>query len=71
MSSRAWPRWCRRECAILSEVPALVDFFFVDDPPMDPDSWQKAIARDEVASSILRGRAGRLRHLRVDARRVA
>jgi len=40
--------------AILSEVPALVDFFFVDGPPIDPDSWQKAIARDEVAPSILR-----------------
>jgi len=40
--------------ATLSEVPALVDFFFLEDPPMDPDSWQKAIARDDVAPSILR-----------------
>ncbi len=39
--------------AVLSDVPALVDFFFVDDPTVDPDSWQKAIARDEVASLIL------------------
>ncbi len=35
-------------------MPALVDFFFVDDPSIDPDSWQKAIARDELAPSILR-----------------
>ncbi len=39
--------------AVLSEVPALVDFFFVDDPVVDEDSWEKAIARDEVAPSIL------------------
>ena len=39
----------------LGEVPALVDFLFLEDPPIDPDSWQKAIARDDVAASILRG----------------
>jgi glutamyl-tRNA synthetase len=39
----------------LSEVPALVDFLFLEDPPIDPDSWQKAIGRDEVAPRILRG----------------
>ena len=55
----------------LSEVPALVDFFFLEDPPIDPDSWQKAIGRDEVAPSILPRRDGRLRHLRVDPRRAA
>jgi glutamyl-tRNA synthetase len=37
----------------LSEVPALVDFLFLEDPPIDPDSWQKAIGRDEVAPLIL------------------
>jgi glutamyl-tRNA synthetase len=31
------------------EVPAMVDFLFLEDPPIDPDSWEKAIARDEVA----------------------
>jgi len=41
--------------ATLGEVPALVDFLFQKDPPIDPDSWQKAIGRDEVAPSILRG----------------
>jgi glutamyl-tRNA synthetase len=38
----------------LSEVPAMVDFLFLEDPPIDPDSWQKAIGRDEVAPLILR-----------------
>ena len=39
---------------MLGEVPAMVDFLFLEDPPIDPDSWQKAIARDEVAPLILR-----------------
>jgi glutamyl-tRNA synthetase len=38
----------------LSEVPAMVDFLFLEDPPIDPDSWQKAIGRDELAPLILR-----------------
>jgi glutamyl-tRNA synthetase len=37
----------------LSEVPAMVDFLFLEDPPVDPDSWQKSIGRDEVAPLIL------------------
>jgi len=32
----------------------MVDFLFLEDPPIDPDSWEKAIARDEVAPLILR-----------------
>ena len=52
---------------MLGEVPAMVDFLFLEDPPIDPDSWQKAIGRDEVAPVILRRRAGGLRHVRVDA----
>jgi len=39
---------------VLGEVPAMVDFLFLEDPPIDPDSWQKAIGRDEVAPLILR-----------------
>ena len=38
--------------AVLSEVPAMVDFFFVDEPPIDPDSWDKAFG-DEVGPAIL------------------
>jgi glutamyl-tRNA synthetase len=37
----------------LSEVPAMVDFLFLEDPPIDRESWEKAIGRDEVAPLIL------------------
>jgi glutamyl-tRNA synthetase len=40
--------------SMLSEVPVLVDFLFLEDPPIDADSWQKAVAKDEVAGPILR-----------------
>ena len=39
--------------AVLSEVPALVDFLFLEDAPIDEASWQKAIAGDEAAPQIL------------------
>jgi glutamyl-tRNA synthetase len=39
--------------AVLSEVPTLVDFLFLEDAPIDEASWQKAIAGDEVAAEIL------------------
>jgi len=39
--------------AMLSEVPALVDFLFLEDAPIDEASWQKAIAGDEAAPQIL------------------
>ena len=32
--------------ATLSEVPAMVDFFFLDDPAIDEDAWQKTMAAD-------------------------
>ncbi|HEY2565708.1 MAG TPA: glutamate--tRNA ligase family protein, partial [Acidimicrobiales bacterium] len=38
--------------ALLSEVPDMVDFFFVDEPLIDPDSWDKAFG-DEVGPAIL------------------
>jgi glutamyl-tRNA synthetase len=41
--------------ATLSEVPALVDFLFLEDPPIDEKSWDKAIGRDEVAPKLLQG----------------
>jgi glutamyl-tRNA synthetase len=40
--------------SMLSEVPALVDFLFLAEPPTDEDSWNKAIGHDEVAAAILR-----------------
>ena len=39
--------------AVLGEVPELVDFLFLEDPPEDEDAWQKAIAGDELAPRIL------------------
>lgn len=32
--------------ATLSEVPTMVDFFFLDDPAIDADAWQKTMAAD-------------------------
>lgn len=29
--------------AVLSEVPAMVDFLFLDEPAIDPDAWSKAM----------------------------
>ncbi len=51
--------------AVLSEVPALVDFLFEEDAPIDDASWEKAIAGDEAAPAILAGGAGGLRRERV------
>jgi glutamyl-tRNA synthetase len=39
--------------AVMSEVPELVDFLFLDGAPDDPDSWQKAVAGDDQAGRIL------------------
>ena len=39
--------------ATLAEVPAMVDFFFLDQPPIEQASWEKAIARDAEAGHIL------------------
>jgi glutamyl-tRNA synthetase len=39
--------------AVLGEVPAMVDFLFLEEPVFDPDSWAKAIAGDEQARTIL------------------
>ena len=41
--------------AVLGEVPAMVDFLFLDEPDIDEDSWAKAVAGDEVAGTILSG----------------
>jgi glutamyl-tRNA synthetase len=38
---------------MLSEVPDLVDFLFLEGPPDDPVSWRKAVTEDEVAPRIL------------------
>jgi glutamyl-tRNA synthetase len=38
--------------AVLGEVPAMVDFLFVD-PVIDDEAWTKAVATDELAVAIL------------------
>jgi glutamyl-tRNA synthetase len=43
--------------ALLSEVPDMVDFFFVDEPAIDPDSWDKAFG-DDVGTAILAAAIG-------------
>jgi glutamyl-tRNA synthetase len=39
----------------LSEVPSMVDFFFLEDPVLDDASWEKAIGTDAVARQLLQG----------------
>jgi glutamyl-tRNA synthetase len=39
--------------ATLGEVPGMVDFVFLADPPLDDTSWSKAIGRDQGAPAIL------------------
>ncbi len=43
----------RERVATLGEVPALVDFLFLEDAPEDAASWERAIAGDELAPVIL------------------
>ena len=39
--------------AVLGEVPAMVDFMFLDPPPIDEEAWAKAVAGDDQAVTIL------------------
>jgi glutamyl-tRNA synthetase len=39
--------------ATLAEVPAMVDFLFLDEPVTDEASWEKAMVRDAAAPAIL------------------
>ena len=39
--------------AVLAEVPAMVDFLFLEDPPVDEDAWARSVAGDEQAGTIL------------------
>jgi glutamyl-tRNA synthetase len=39
--------------AVLGEVPAMVDFLFLDQPAIDEDDWAKAVAGDDLAPTIL------------------
>ena len=37
----------------LAEVPAMVDFLFLDEPAVDPDAWVKAFERTPAAPALL------------------
>jgi glutamyl-tRNA synthetase len=39
--------------SVLSEVPAMVDFMFLDQPVVDGDSWARSVTGDELADTIL------------------
>jgi glutamyl-tRNA synthetase len=38
---------------VLSEVPKLVDFMFLEAPAIDPDSWEKAVLGQPAAATLL------------------
>ena len=37
----------------LAEVPGMVDFFFLEEPTVDPAAWDKAITRTPAAAGVL------------------
>ena len=39
--------------SVLGDVPAMVDFLFLDTPVFDPDSWARVVAGDDGAEAIL------------------
>ncbi len=41
--------------ATLGEVPAMVDFLFLDEPVVDEDAWARAVTRDDAAVAVLTG----------------
>jgi glutamyl-tRNA synthetase len=41
--------------AVLAEVPAMVDFMFLDAPDIDEEAWAKAVNEDHTAVTILSG----------------
>ncbi len=52
--------------AVLGEVPAMVDFLFLDPPDTDPDAWARAVAGDDGAPAILAAAIGAYRGLADD-----
>ncbi|MFM2183358.1 MAG: glutamyl-tRNA synthetase [Actinomycetota bacterium] len=39
-------------CVTLADAPALLDFFFIDEPVVDPDAWAKATATAEMRAVL-------------------
>lgn len=52
--------------AVLGEVPAMVDFLFLESPDVDPDAWAKAMAGDDAAPAILQAAIGAYEQLSED-----
>ncbi len=50
--------------AVLGEVPAMVDFLFLDAPALDPDAWERAVVGDDRAATILGAAVAAYRDLR-------
>ncbi len=50
---RAMAPVVQERVAVLGDVPAMVDFLFLDEPDVDPPSWEKALAGDAEAPAIL------------------
>lgn len=38
---------------VLSEVPAIVDFLFLEEPSIDDEAWEKGVARQPAARALL------------------
>jgi glutamyl-tRNA synthetase len=45
---------------VMSEIPAMIDFLFLPEAPMDEDAFAKSIAKDEKSRVILRALADEL-----------
>ena len=39
--------------SVLSEVPGMVDFLFLDEPVVDEESWTRSVAGDDLAPTLL------------------
>jgi glutamyl-tRNA synthetase len=57
--------------ATLAEVPAMVDFIFLDEPVVDEDAWAKVITQDEGGPAILSEAVGAFTGLAADWTRDA
>ncbi|MDZ7678867.1 MAG: glutamate--tRNA ligase [Acidimicrobiales bacterium] len=42
----------QERCRTLGEVPELIDWLFLDDPPDDPDSWNKEMGKAHAAAVL-------------------
>jgi glutamyl-tRNA synthetase len=50
-----WHRSCRPASEVLSQVPELVDFLFLETPPVDDAAWAKTMDTNAGAVPVLDG----------------